>query len=224
MEVEEEKAVELPPLQAPPAAVEEAAAPSAPVAARVEVRDEKDLFTLDEPVWQTMWRDVKRIGLTLYHVMVPTGEKVNTARDWDLWGPLLICLFLAGTLSLTAPEKQASLVFSLVFVVVWLGAGIVTFNAAVLGGKISFCESVCVLGYCVFPLALARLLMLITGLAVSWTWPRFFIAIPCLIWSTWASVGFMSALVPADRKALSIYPICLFFAFITWMVLVQPNH
>ena len=47
------------------------------------------------------------------------------------------------------------MVFSSVFVIVWFGAFIVTLNAQLLGGTISFFQSVCVLGYCVAPLTLA---------------------------------------------------------------------
>jgi hypothetical protein len=46
-------------------------------------------------------------------------------------------------------------VFSAVFLAVWAGAAIVTLNAQLLGGTISFFQSVCVLGYCVFPIAIA---------------------------------------------------------------------
>jgi hypothetical protein len=59
-------------------------------------------------------------------------------RDWDLWGPLLFCLLLALTLSISSTggngEDTASLVFGIVFVVVWFGAAVVTLNALLLGG------------------------------------------------------------------------------------------
>jgi len=44
-------------------------------------------------------------------------------------------LFLATTLSLTAPNDQAALVFAAVFVIVWVGAFFVTINALLLGGN-----------------------------------------------------------------------------------------
>ncbi len=49
------------------------------------------------------------------------------------------------------------------FVIIWTGAAVVTFNAQVLGGHISFFQSVCILGYCVFPLTLAALVLLVVG-------------------------------------------------------------
>ncbi len=79
----------------------------------------------------------------------------------DLWGPLLVCLLLSTILSITAPGDTASLVFAAVFVIVWFGAVAVTVNAQLLGGTISFFQSVCILGYCVFPLTLSAFACLI---------------------------------------------------------------
>ncbi len=64
---------------------------------------------------------------------------------------------LSTILSITAPGDSASLVFAAVFVIVWAGAGAVSINAQLLGGQISVLQSVCILGYCVFPLTLAAL-------------------------------------------------------------------
>lgn len=54
----------------------------------------------------------------------------------DLWGPLLLCLLLASLLGLKAPNDQAPLVFAGVFVIIWCGAGVVTVNGKLLGGKL----------------------------------------------------------------------------------------
>ena len=62
---------------------------------------------------------------------------------------------MSTTLSISAPSDSASLVFATVFVVVWAGAAAVTLNAQLLGGTLSFFQSVCILGYCIFPLTIA---------------------------------------------------------------------
>lgn len=85
----------------------------------------------------------------------------------DLWGPLLVCLTLSIMLSITAPSDQSAMVFTGVFVIIWLGAAIVTINAQLLGSPISFFQSVCVLGYCVFPLNIATLACLFLHLFTS---------------------------------------------------------
>ena len=48
--------------------------------------------------------------------------------------------------------------FAEVFVIVWLGAMIVTLNTKLLRGNISFFQSVCVLGYCLLPLSISLIL------------------------------------------------------------------
>ena len=115
------------------------------------------LYTLDEPIYATVWRDLKRVGFKLFHVLLPRGRGIPALRDCastsfactrcvcikltllhiitgDLWGPLLLCLILASVLASEAPEAQAPLVFATVFVIVWVGAGVVTVNALLLGG------------------------------------------------------------------------------------------
>eukprot|EP01047_Picozoa_sp_COSAG01_P116065 COSAG01_NODE_44732_length_416_cov_0.671924_1_plen_110_part_01 len=82
---------------------------------------------------------------------VHDGGKGNI-KKWDLWGPLVICMLLAILLSIWSPADQAATVFCAVFGIIWVGAAVVTLNAQLLEGRISFFQSVCVLGYCVFPL------------------------------------------------------------------------
>lgn len=96
------------------------------------------------------------IVVKLSHVLLPRGS-TKELRDWDLWGPLLLCLVLGLSLSFSATNDQSALVFATVFVLVWCGSAIVTLNAALLGGNISFFQSVCVLGYCIAPLVISSL-------------------------------------------------------------------
>ena len=141
------------------------------------------LQTLDEPVSATIMRDLRRVALKLRYVLMPgvsQAETIKELRNWDLWGPLLLCLILSILLSVTAPVDQTSLVFASVFVIVWAGAGVVTLNAQLLGGNISFFQSVCVLGYCVFPLVLAAVLCAFWS---NSTW-RTLLVCTALVWST----------------------------------------
>ncbi|RLN06850.1 hypothetical protein BBJ28_00009397 [Nothophytophthora sp. Chile5] len=130
---------------------------------------------------------------------------------------------------LTAPAEQSAMVFTSVFVVIWVGAAVVTINAQLLGSTISFFQSVCVLGYCVFPLNIATLVCMLVKVVVSHILLRMVIVAVGFLWSTRvlifvrvaASVVFMSKLVPPKRKALTVYPVLLFYLFISWMVLIQ---
>lgn len=56
-------------------------------------------------------------------------------RDWDLWGPFFICMSLAVMLSLKAHD-EASVVFSVIFIIVWVGAAVITINGQLLGGRL----------------------------------------------------------------------------------------
>merc|ERR1719384_1052577 len=132
-------------------------------------RDIDKVCTLDEPVRDTIMRDLRSIGVKLGYVMLPRAraDKAHGLKQWDLWGPLFLCLMLGIMLSLQADNsEQAGLAFGLVFVIVWLGSGVVTLNALLLKGRISFFQSVCVLGYCVAPLVIAAFIAL--PLKVMW--------------------------------------------------------
>lgn len=172
--------------------------------------------TLDEPVWTTLGRDLKRIGIKIMHVCFPRGRGPAALRDWDWWGPLVLCFALAIVLSAdykTCPE-EAHGVFALVFVVVWIGAIFITWNSSLLGGKVSFFQSVCVLGYCIFPLNLASIF------TIFWhnTWYVLLVIIIAWLWATFAALGFLSSMVPQHRRALATYPVFLFYLVIAWMI------
>ena len=50
------------------------------------------LNTLDEPVWATVKRDLKRIGDNLVLVVFPfrsRDQQSAALRNWDLWGPMV---------------------------------------------------------------------------------------------------------------------------------------
>ncbi|KAM9979986.1 hypothetical protein ACTFIZ_006241 [Dictyostelium cf. discoideum] len=175
--------------------------------------------TLDEPVVQTILRDLKMIGFKLYHVVLPRGNAANVLRDWDLWGPLILCLVMAIFLSISAGEEQKALEFTIVFVVVWCGAAIVTVNGQLLGGNISFFQSVCILGYCIFPLTIATIIIwIIQNLNIVFKLP---IVGGAWFWSSFASYGFLGSSVPENRRLLAVYPVLLFYLVIAWLVVVQ---
>jgi hypothetical protein len=145
-----------------------------------------DLGTLDEPVSVTIMRDLTMVGNKMVCVLNPRKANIQTLKNWDLWGPLILCLMLASLLSWFAPKEQSSLVFASVFVIVWCGAAVVTVNALLLGGNISFFQSVCVLGYCIFPLNIASVICLVTSGPIAW---RAVVVAVCFFWSTGASLG-----------------------------------
>ncbi|KAM4696516.1 protein YIPF6 [Rhinophrynus dorsalis] len=183
---------------------------------------EEDLSTLDEPVKETIMRDLKAVGKKFLHVLYP---KKSTAllRDWDLWGPLVLCVSLALMLQGgTADSKDnGGPQFAEVFVIVWFGAVVITLNSKLLGGTISFFQSLCVLGYCILPLTVAmlmcRLLLLLSNKTAGFI-IRLVVVTAMFAWSTFASTAFLADSQPPNRRALAVYPIFLFYFVISWMV------
>ena len=57
--------------------------------------------TLDEPVMDTVKRDLHVVWTKLKKVAIPTEDTKTELRNWDLWGPLFLCLLLAIMLRFT---------------------------------------------------------------------------------------------------------------------------
>uniref|UniRef100_A0A8C7Q5L2 Protein YIPF n=2 Tax=Oncorhynchus mykiss TaxID=8022 RepID=A0A8C7Q5L2_ONCMY len=179
--------------------------------------------TLDEPVKDTILRDLKAVGKKFVHVMYP--KKSSTLlRDWDLWGPLLLCVTLALMLQggSVDSKEDGGPQFAEVFVIIWFGSVIITLNSKLLGGTISFFQSLCVLGYCIMPLTVAMVvcrLVLLGGSGMVSFIVRLIVVTASFSWSTFASTAFLADSQPSNRKALVVYPVFLFYFVIGWMIL-----
>jgi protein YIPF6 len=68
----------------------------------------------------------------------------------------------------------------------------VTLNAQLLGGGISFFQSVCVLGYCVFPLTVASAVCLIVSAFHAPFFVKAIIVVVGFLWSTRGKLTFTS--------------------------------
>ena len=99
---------------------------------------ETDFDTLDEPVWDTVRRDLKTVGAKFSHVVLPHGDKQQLLRDWDLWGPLFICVGLSLLLQRNGGTEESAPQFAQIFTITFFGSIVVTANIKLLGGTISF--------------------------------------------------------------------------------------
>ncbi|EMC93629.1 hypothetical protein BAUCODRAFT_37319 [Baudoinia panamericana UAMH 10762] len=140
--------------------------------------------------------------------VVLQGGMSEGLRDWDLWGPLLFCLLLSFLLSLNAQDDQRSLVFSGVFATIWVAEAIITMQIKLLGGNIGFFQSICIIGYTLFPMVIASLL---SALHVHWI-----VRIPVYsvlgLWSLAAGVSILGGSgVVKGRVALAVYPLFVFY-------------
>merc|ERR1719373_357449 len=96
------------------------------------------------------------VAKRVYRVVWPNGKR-EFITDWDLWGPLILCVMLGITMSMGESENESALRFTLVFCIVSGGAVVITINGKLLGGNLNFFQSVCTLGYCLFPMNVASL-------------------------------------------------------------------
>ncbi|KAI6042595.1 hypothetical protein EDC04DRAFT_2564059 [Pisolithus marmoratus] len=185
---------------------------------RVETRY-TGVDTLDEPITVTIMRDLLSIYTKLAQVLYPRRpNSQEILRDWDLWGPLLLCLALGIMLSINAPASQSLAVFTSIVAIVSVGSLVVTVQAKLLGGRVSFFQGLCVLGYCVAPLDVAAII----ACFIRTIWIRAPIAIAAWAWCIWASVSFLDgAKIEQQRVLLAVYPLLLFYFVLAWMILIQ---
>ncbi|TFY81221.1 hypothetical protein EWM64_g2793 [Hericium alpestre] len=172
---------------------------------RVETRY-TGVDTLDEPITTTIGRDLLSVWNKLIQVLYPRrkGGGREVLRDWDLWGPLFLCLLLAIMLSVNAPANQSLGTFTAVVVLICVGSLVVTIQAKLLGGRVSFFQGLCVLGYCVAPLDIAALI----SCFVRIIYVRAPIAILAWVWCIWASVNFLDGTkIEPQRILLAVYPL-----------------
>lgn len=105
----------------------------------------------------------------------------------------------------------------------------------------SFFQSVCVLGYCLTPVAISLIVCRVILLAAQTRLLFFLRFVTTTMGFAWATYGKIEPLVPTEkpinmiplaasfiflgqsqpphRKALAVYPIFLFFFIISWLVL-----
>jgi len=121
-------------------------------------------------------------------------------------------------LSVNAPKSQSLGVFTSVIVIVCVGALVVTIQAKLLGGRVSFFQGLCALGYCVAPLDIAALI----SCFVRTIYVRTPIAIIAWVWCIWASANFLDGTkIEPQRILLAVYPLLLFYFILAWMILIQ---
>eukprot|EP00045_Choanoeca_perplexa_P013603 m.154854 g.154854 ORF g.154854 m.154854 type:complete len:235 (-) comp16398_c0_seq9:1368-2072(-) len=178
--------------------------------------------TLDEPVWDTIKRDMLAIVTKFYYVFLPHQGKA-LLNDWDLWGPMALTMTLALLLRASAGPDSQSEVFAGVFFIVCIGAIVVTINNQLVGGTLTVFQGLCVLGYCILPLVIACLLLKLVAGISSHLALRGIVVLVAMGWSIYASVGFIANQSPIKRRALVLYPIVLYYIVIGWLVL-NDNH
>ena len=182
----------------------------------ININSSNELGTLDEAVQTTINRDLKLIYNKLKLVMNPLiskEKKYSQIRQWDLWGPLLLNLILAFTLTLNTKEKGQ--ITSLIFIIFWLGGTIIYLNNQFLGVKASIFQIFCLLGYCLFPLNIAAIIITIINFNDL---IRLILVGGACAWSIYSSSDYLKIITNHEQRYLVLYPCILFYLYISWFV------
>ncbi len=91
------------------------------------------------------------------------------------------------------------MVFTTVFVIIWIGSLIITVNTKLLGGTLSLLQCMCLLGYCIFPIVVAAfvlriLLPFLPGVV------KFLLIQITLVWAIYGIFSFIQLLFHLYRK------------------------
>lgn len=162
-------------------------------------------------------RDIKQILRRIRLVIIPFG-KGKKLKNWDLWGPLVLCIWFAWTLSLASQATVSTIIFGTVFCVIWVGAAVIAINAQLLGGNISFFHCVCTLGYSLFPMNIVAII------SITFRGILDFVIIGSLVvvsvlWSCKSASIYMEGLMHDSVRGLALYPIYLFYIFLGFFMI-----
>lgn len=176
--------------------------------------------TLNESVYTTINRDFKLIYNKLKYVINPfisREKKYNQIRQWDLWGPLLLNVLLACTLTFNTKEK--SQITALIFLIFWMGGFVIYLNNHFLGVKASIFQVFCLLGYCLFPLNIAAIFVSIFNNDII----RIIIVALNCFWAIYSSSDYLKAITTQEQRYLVLYPCILFYLYISWFIFATKN-
>lgn len=123
---------------------------------------------------------------------------------------ILLIRSLFSFISESNDTEEMSWTFCLVFMLMWIGGSVVTVNAILLGANVTLFQSLCVLGYCLFPILFVSIIFDCFRSHLNFFW-QIFISIGSCVWACFCSLSFMGDIVGNDKKGLGIFPICLFY-------------
>ena len=178
--------------------------------------------TLNESIRTTINRDISLIITKIKYVVnpfIPRDQKNYHIRQWDLWGPLLLNIILAFTLSLDTKEKGQMI--TLIFVIFWLGGVILYLNANFLVVKASIFQMLCLLGYCLFPLNLSAIIVTIINFNDIF---KLIIVMSTFCWSVYSSSDYLKIISNQEQRYLVLYPCILFYLYISWFIFMAKNN
>ena len=150
----------------------------------------------------------------MFIVLNPKSKPEHALKDWDLWGPLIMCLYLSVILAITAKQGETTILFTGVFSIISFGSIMVTVNFILLGSTVTLFPGISAIGYCLVPICVsATLISILSYLIIK------IIIIPLsLLWSISCVTRFFEDQIPPSKKVLGIYPCALLYSIISWII------
>jgi len=184
--------------------------------------------TLDEPILDTIKRDLKSIGqklqASLYSSIInPNNTNKNILlREWDIWGPLILCTYIGLLLQMIGGDSSGY-IFTEVFVLVWVGIAALTYNFVFcFSATISTFQCVCVIGYCLGPLGISVTifeLLKIVGLSEGTFFLRFLITVLTTGWAAFAAIRILGFTIPVEKRYVVLGPVVIFYLLTSLLIL-----
>ncbi|CAL6069428.1 Yip1_protein [Hexamita inflata] len=188
------------------------------------------LDTLNETVGETIWRDLKMILLRTYQVVWIFGKQPNREvyEQWDVFGPLLYSLALGLLYYFTyvsSTIKSPDFILPTVICVIFGIGFVVALNMILIGAKANIMGTIALLGYCVAPLVLGAIAVMI--LVMCQIKPVWICTMICALisgftatWCLFATYGFFKNLVPQGKIFLGVYPVFFFFIILAVLMVI----
>nr|AGM32240.1 Yip1 domain containing protein [Coptotermes formosanus] len=177
---------------------------------------DEEIQLLSETVGETLKKDLINIKEKILLVINPFSE-ANTLQSYDLWGPLIFCLFLSVVLAITASTNNATLMFTGTFSIITFGGGAATLNLILMSSSSAFFPALCAIGYCLFPLCVSSVLFFLCPILVL----KILFVIGGLVFAILAVLRFLKSKLKDDQKYLAIFPCMLLYSILSWMIFLQ---
>ncbi|CRG96518.1 conserved Plasmodium membrane protein, unknown function [Plasmodium gallinaceum] len=174
-------------------------------------------FTMDEPVKDTLIRDVKSIFKKILYICFHQYDDSNTIKKWDLWGSFIVYITLSIIIFLDEEVIDKKNTFAYFFVFFIIGHILVSLNLSLLHINIQFFQSLCIISYSLFPLVFSSFL----NLFISSPALRFLFSFFSIVWSSYNCILILAKFIKKNRLLISLFPICLLHVFIATFLLIK---
>jgi len=151
------------------------------------------------------------IFIKIKAALIPIGKTTSQDRtairdNPDFWGPMGVVLLYA-MLSMVGQFRVVSWILT-----IWIfGSLLVFLLARVLGGEVSYSQTLSVVGYSVLPLILTGLLL---PLFSGWYYPSLIIMLHGVVWAAYGAASLIAIEELAKKRILLIYPIFLLYVYL----------